>query len=788
MAVQKKDVETKEFDFVVVGGGLAGVCAAIAAARHGAKTAIVQDRAVFGGNSSSEIRVAPLGAASFNAWARETGILEELLLEERSRSHDDVYDGMAGSHYDVVLYEAVKWERNLTMFLNTSVRAVDAKPVDKDKPNGPRRITAVYGSQLASEKEFVFKAKQFADCTGDATVGFLAGADFRYGREARSEFNEPMAPVKADKQTMGSTLTMRARNIGHPVEFKAPEWAMKYKSLEDIGPHREPGRFNRVDYGGYWWVEIGSPYDQIADNQVIKEELLKHVLGVWDYVKNYSPEKEQAANYALEWIGMVPGKRESRRLIGDVIVTEQDCHKDRRWPDRVCYSGWFIDLHTMGGILNKKEPGEPAWSDKNYRYWARIVPFSLPLRALYSRNVVNLWMAGRNISVTHVALGSTRVMMTHSLQGQAVGTAAAYALENRLTPRQVANPEDIHIKLIQQELLKDDVNVFDMPNEDPEDIARDARVVATSEAVLDFGEPVSESWRQLDVPRGEVFPVTTDRIDSVSFYVRNDNPDAVTLTAELREIERIWDVAKGEQAGRTRVKVEGCYQGWVMVLFNAKTNPNKPHRALLLEAEGVSVATASLYPVGTVAQFLHRSPGGCEPQNTGINTLLPHETDIPKYEHWSQERSTPLAIRILPVQKPYGAANVNNGRAWPLSMPNLWMSDPKPGMPQSVELDFKKEKSFNTVIVCFDTVLCLPYHGMGAFFKAPTCARDWNLYAQVNGEWVKVYEERGNHHRRRKAVFRSVKATGLRVEVLATNAEPGKEQGVGVFEIRVYEE
>lgn len=367
MAISIRPATSDTFVVVVVGGGTAGLAAAIAAARRGARTAILQDRPVFSGNSSSEIRVAPLGSASFNRWSRETGILEEWLTDERARNHDDIYDGMANSHYDIVLLESAKAEPNLTLFMNTTVRGVETRPAA-----GGRLITALRACRLASEKEFLIKARQFADCTGDATVGFLAGADFHYSREARNAFGEPMAPVKADRQTMGSTLTMRARDIGKPVAFVAPPWAKRYTTQAEIGIHREPGRFNRVDYGGYWWIEIGSPYDQIGDSQAIRDELLAHVLGVWGYVKNYGPDRATAADYAIEWVGMVPGKRESRRLMGDVVVTEHDCHTDRIWPDRICHSGWFIDLHTMGGILNKKEPGEPAWSDLNRLDWFNV--------------------------------------------------------------------------------------------------------------------------------------------------------------------------------------------------------------------------------------------------------------------------------------------------------------------------------------------------------------------------------------------------------------------------------
>ncbi|MBN1809317.1 MAG: FAD-dependent oxidoreductase [Planctomycetes bacterium] len=794
MSSTSQNPEIHDFDFVVVGGGLAGLCAAVAAARRGAKTAVIQDRPVFGGNSSSEIRVAPLGSASFNAWTRETGILEEFLLEERSRCHDGVYDGMASSHYDIVLLEKAKAEPNLSIFMNTSVRSVEIEPLGGPAPahscpalplvdGSPRRITAVRGCQLMSEKELLFRATQFADCTGDATVGFLAGADFRYGREARSAYAEPMAPLSSDSQTMGSTLTMRARDVGRPVDFSPPPWAYDYRSYDELR-NRRPARFNRRDYAGWWWIEIGSPFHQIDDNQDIRDELLRHVLGVWSFIKNHSDEKTAARNYALEWVGMVPGKRESRRLLGDVVVNENHCHSDPSWPDRVCYSGWFIDLHTMGGILKKDEPGEPAWVDANYRYWARIAPVSLPLRAFYSRNVENLWMAGRCISVSHVALGTTRVMMTHSLQGQAVGTAAAYAVSHSLTPRQTADPDSPHIRAVQQQLLLDDCNCWGLKNQDPSDLALSASASASSEALLDFGDPDLDSFRPLDVPRAQAFPVTSSRIDSVEFYVRNASASAVSLPAELHETDLIWDRSPGRTLAQTRISVPASFQGWVAARFDVDVTPGRVLRAALMAAPEISLATASLYPPGTAAVMLHRSPGGCEPGNEIFDTLRPDQTDIPPYEHWSQERSSPLAVRISPVQAPYPASAVNNGFAWPYGMPNLWLSDPAAAFPQYVELDFGSPRRFSRVFVSFDTDLKLTYHQMPAFFRARGCARNWKLHVRTASGWKEVFSEQGNFHRRRRASFDPLSASALRLEILSVNGH-GAHVSAGVYEIRV---
>lgn len=769
----------QRLELVVVGGGVAGLCAAIAAARCGARTAIIQDRPVFGGNSSSEIRVIPLGAAHNQAWCRETGIFEELILEDRATNHSHLSDyGLTNTRYDLVLYEAVLGQPNLTMFLNTSVRAVQTEPGGA----GARRIISLSAVQLGTEKELVFVARQYADCTGDATVGYLAGAEFRYGREARAEFKEPLAPLESDRITMGSSLLMQARNIGRPAPYRPPSWIKIYKTAEDLGPGRPVSRVQGSEFGGYWWIELCDPFDQVADTQEMKDELLRHVLGVWNYIKNWGPERDQATNYALEWVGMVPGKRESRRLVGDVTVTEHDCHHDRLWPDRVCYAGWTVDIHTPKGILDPTG-SERGNIDRNYLNWIRVPPFTLPLRAFYSCNIENLWMVGRNISVTHVALGATRLQRSHGLAGQAVGTAAAYAIAHEIMPRQAAGPE--HIARIQQQLLRDDVHVFGIVNTDPADIARTAKATATSEAVLSFGEPL-ERFEQLDRPLAQVFPMTHDHVDNVEFYLKNDGM-ATEVTAELEEMGRIWDCEPGKRVAVMPLQIASRFRGWVTAAFQVRVAPGKPYRVILRGAPGVGWAQTSAIPTGTTAQFLHVAPGGCEPQHCGLPGFSREEMDIPPYRHWMQEKTLARAIRVTPAPAPFGPANVNNGVAWPVDMPNLWISDPAMGLPQWVELDFGESKTVAVVLVSFDTDMNVSASQAPAFWRSPTCARHWRLYMRIDGTWHRVFEEQDNYHRRRTVKFAPIQATGLKLEVVATQGTGHQwESTARVYEIRAY--
>ena len=410
-------------DFCVVGGGMAGLCAAIAAARHGAKVALVQDRPVLGGNASSEIRMWICGAHGENN--HETGIIEEILLENQYRNTWPSY-----SIWDSVLYEKARFQENLTLVLNCAVSGVGM--------DGPR-IASVKGWQTTTETWHTIEASLFADCTGDGTVGAMAGAEFRQGREARSEFGESIAPEQADRRTMGMSCLIQARETDRAQPFIPPSWAYRYESDRDL-----PDREHTVSgMQNFWWLEVGGMQDSIHDTEELRDELLKIAFGIWDHVKNRG--EHGAANWALDWVGFLPGKRESRRLVGDHVLTQNDVSDaGRHFADIVGFGGWTMDDHFPEGFYHRKAGTifHPAPS-----------PYGIPYRCLYSRNVENLFFAGRDISTTHTALSSTRVMATCATLGQAVGTAASLAVRHGLSPRGVYERK---LGELQQTLMADD--------------------------------------------------------------------------------------------------------------------------------------------------------------------------------------------------------------------------------------------------------------------------------------------------------------------------------------------
>jgi len=438
----RKDVH--KADFCVVGGGLAGMCAAVAAARHGARVALMHDRPVLGGNASSEVRMWVCGARGANN--AETGLIEEILLDNLYRNPTQNF-----SIWDSILYEKVRFEPNITLLLNCSC-------LDAAMKGG--RVQSVTGWQTTTQTWHTVEAALFADCSGDSVLAPLTGADFRIGREARKEFGEDIEPEEADRRTMGMSCLIQARETDRPQPFIPPAWANRYLT-EDALPHRN----HDVPESNFWWIELGGDQDSIHDTETIRDELLKVAFGVWDHIKNHGDHG--ADNWALDWVGFLPGKRESRRYLGDHILTQNDVRAEGRFDDIVAYGGWPMDDHHPGGM---------KWSGVPTIFHPAPSPFGVPYRCLYSRNVSNLFFAGRNISVTHAALSSTRVMATCAALGQAVGAAAALPVRHGLTPRQVAQTR---VAELQQTLMDDDC-YLPWRQRDVSDLTRRARLTASS--------------------------------------------------------------------------------------------------------------------------------------------------------------------------------------------------------------------------------------------------------------------------------------------------------------------
>lgn len=511
-------------DLLVAGGGLAGVLAAVSAARHGAKVVLVQDRSRLGGNSSSEIKMHVVGANNHKGrpgW-REGGLLEEFRLDDAANNPQRCWE-----LWDLLLYDKVVSEPNITLLLETTLYSAEVKD---------GMVQRVQARCDRTEHLYRINAKLFADCTGDSRLGLEAGAEFRVGHESREQHGEPLAPLTADNKTQGCSILFTSRDYGRPMPFTPPKWARKIteKNLKSRG-------ITSWEYG-YWWIEWGGHLNTVRDNERIRFELLGIVMGVWDYIKN-SGKYPNAANWAMDWVGMLPGKREARRLVGDHMLTQMDLMGlNGEFDDAVCIGGWNLDEHPPTGFEDPELP--PFVSVK--------LPgvYNIPLRSLYSKNIRNLMMAGRNISATHTAFSSTRVMGTCAVEGQAMGTAAALCLKHNLLPRGLYE-DKAKLKLLQQTLLRDDQTIKGVKNEDPLDLARQAALSASGEDTNCQAGNVINGWTRT-IPGA-------------------DNQWAAPLGPEGAWLELAWD--KPQKIGQVQLTFDS---GFIRELtLSSSDNANK---------------------------------------------------------------------------------------------------------------------------------------------------------------------------------------------------------------------
>lgn len=461
-----KDVELSA-DIVVAGGGLSGVCAAVSAARHGATVILVQDRPVLGGNASSEVRMGIVGAkGDQNA---EAGLLEEMQM--RNFRFNPL---LRYTLWDDAIYSTVVMEPNIKLLLNTSVEDV---VMDGD------RIAAVKAWNINAYTRYLIKGTIFADCTGDGILR-LSGAKYRHGRELPSEFDETFLDEGGDAKTMGNSILLQLRKTDEDHPFTAPEWAYHFTDDDfnyDKPKSTIPGvKFNyKKPYpkdNNFWWIEFGGNLNTIFDANDIQYELKRIAYGVWEYMKN-NPDG-RCKNYDLDWIGSLPGKRESTRYIGPHILTQNDVMSGGHFPDVIAYGGWTLDNHHPDAFHRK---GIFSVEHKTPER------FGIPFDCLYSVNVPNLMFAGRDISATHMGLSSTRVMSTCALLGQAAGTGAALAIKYGTTPAGVRKD---HIAEL-QDMLEDDDSMLPYRWRKPSELTMSA---TTADSNLPLRNGIDRKW------------------------------------------------------------------------------------------------------------------------------------------------------------------------------------------------------------------------------------------------------------------------------------------------------
>lgn len=738
-------------DLVVVGGGLSGVCCAITAARQGVCVLLVQDRPVLGGNASSEVRLWVLGATSHmgnnNRWAREGGVIDELLVENMYRNPE----GNAVI-FDSLLLEYTAREPNIRLLLNT---AVDGTELAEDGS-----ITAANAYCSQNQTRYHLTSPLFCDASGDGILGFLSGAAFRIGAEARSEFNEALAPEQAAHDLLGHSLYFYSRDTGRPVTYVPPAFA-----LDDITKIPRFRELRVTDSGcRLWWLEYGGALDTVYQTEEIKWELWRVAYGVWNYIKN-SGNFPDAANLTLEWMGMIPGKRESRRFEGDYMLTQQDVVEQTKFPDAVSFGGWAIDLHPSDGVFSAK-PGCTQWHSKGV--------FQIPYRTMYSRNVSNLFITGRILSATHIAFGSTRVMATCAHNGQAIGMAAALCLADGLVPRDLAEPA--RMQILQRRLLRSGQHLAGVLAEDPADKAHTAKITASSRLVLET-LPASGETVLLDRPMALLLPLKQGQPPTFTFQI--SAKDATTLRAELWIASREGNTTPDVLLASNDIPVATLATS-VDVSFNTVVprdtyafvilQPN-PYLTVALNHEYLTgISTLAQKMNAAVAKSLVQTP----PENSGIDT----------FAFWLPDRrpiARNLAVTIAPPLAAFEPANVVNGFARPWEATNAWLPSREDKAP-TITLAWDKPQTITQIEITFDTDYDHPMESvlMGHPERVmPGCVTDFEI---VTAEGDRLTQVQGNHQTRYCLKLNvPVETLGITIGILARGpALPG------VFQIACY--
>lgn len=658
-------------NLVVVGGGLSGTSCAVTAARAGINVVLIQDRPVLGGNASSEVRLWVLGATSHmgnnNRWAREGGFIDELLLENWYRNPE-------GNPliFDTIVLEKIIQEANITLLLNTAVFSVEKSDAET--------IGSVTAFCSQNSTQYSVTAPIFCDASGDGILGFLSGAAFRMGAEKREEFDEGFAPSEEYGELLGHSLYFYTKDVGKPVRFVPPAYALQ--DITEIPRYRS---FNAKDQGcRLWWIEWGGRLDTVHDTEKIKWELWKVVYGVWNYIKN-SGAFPEAETMTLEWVGTIPGKRESRRFEGDYMLSQKDIIEQREHNDAVAFGGWSIDLHPADGVFSEK-PGCNQWHSKGV--------YQIPYRCLYSRNLNNLFFAGRLISSSHVAFGSTRVMGTGAHTGQAVGMAAALCVQNGWAIRDFAAPEKM--KRLQQALLRSGHHIPNTRLDDGEDLVREAAVNASSFFRLNE-LPAGPEWFSLKHSAAQMIPVQRGGLPFFSVPVRaredtlltleyrisskrfNHTPDIILKSVEV-------PLTKGKQTIELEEELSVDEERYLYLCF--------------LKNEAVELCYSNMRITGVLSLFNKTNPAV---SNWGKQEP-PEGIGVEEFEFWCPVRRPQgknIAMRIKNGFA-FTADNIRNGIGRPTALPNAWVADIGEAKP-TITLEWTEPKKIKELVLNFDT-------------------------------------------------------------------------------------
>jgi hypothetical protein len=737
-------------DLVIAGGGLAGTCAAVTAAREGLQVVLVQDRPVLGGNASSEVRLWILGASSHmgnnNRWAREGGVIDEILVE-------NLYRNKEGNPLilDTIILEKVKDEANITLLLNTVVYEVSKK--------NSKEIDSIKAFCSQNSTGYTISAPLFCDASGDGIVGFLAGASFRMGAETREEFGEKFAPDQSFGELLGHSLYFYSKKTDHPVRYIAPSYALK--DIKQLSRHQI---ISKEDQGcRFWWVEYGGRRDTIYETEDIKWELWKVVYGIWNHIKN-SGEYEDVENLTLEWAGTIPGKRESRRFEGLYRLKQQDIVEQTSFYDAVAFGGWALDLHPADGVYSDL----PSC----IQYHSKGV-YDIPLRCYVSKDIDNLFFAGRIISASHVAFGSSRVMATCAFGGQAVAMAAKLCIEKGLMPKMLLDQENI--KELQYRLNYNGQGITGVPLDQEKNLLNNAKLYASSEYKLER-LTADGPWLKLDIGAAQLLPLEKNTPYTFSFQAIAH--EDTTLQIDLRISSRIGNYTPDKILESKTLTLNKGEQT-VEVAFETVLAEDQYAFITFLKNEHVSILCSKQRVTGILSVF--------NGQNKAVNNYgaqtPPGDSGIDSFEFWIPKRRPEgynLAFSISPALNLFAIDNLRNGYVRPCKKTNAWAANPDDANPQ-IHIEWDNKQVINEIKLFFDTDYdhalesVLMQHPENVI---PFCIPVFRIYAEDH----LIFHESENHQTIRRIKF-SKPIISSKITVELENNSSGSP--ASIFEIQI---
>ena len=738
--MRRKEIEITA-DLVICGAGLPGICTALKSARMGMKTALISNRPYFGGNASAELMIMIVGASGmqeFNYNARETGVIEELFLEYLYKNPEKnryIWDG--------ILLDKLHAEENLMLFPNTCI--------DEVEMGENRCIRSVSGLQSTTEKRFVFRAPLFVDDTGDGTVGYLAGAEYRYGREAAAEFGEKFAPETADNGVLPSTMVFFAHDVGHPVPYTPPKFAKDYTKT-DVLEHRviPPNMFHQF----LWFYELDGNLNQMDQYEDILEHHRELVYGVWDYIKNSG--KFPAENYAFSYISPIAGKRESRRLMGDYMLTEGDVLQQTDFRDTVGHGGWSIDLHALDGFYSKELINRHIYLKGIYQ---------IPYRCGYSKDVDNLFLEGRSMSVSHVALGSVRTMATLSTIGQANAVAAFLCKKYGISPRQVGQE---HLEELQRMLLESDQYIVGKPYWDPDNLAAAAVVVASSVKPLENLQ--QEQLRPLTPALALSLPLK-GKVSDICLYARAKRD--TTLHCGIFRADKPENYNPAEKVCSVIIPVkETAETAEIRIPLDLDLAPG--HYFVELEENGdLTMAMSDFSFTGAITSWR---------KNNVDPTHVDWESGEMKQHEWVVTQGC-LCFRVDCAEETFGPENLCNGFTRPYVGSNIWHSAGK--QDQQITLRWEKPQSISRIKLFFDSNLnrfCRSAETdyTDLFYRM---VKDYTVfYKAEDGSRQMLCQIRDNFQRENELHFDRIFTDEITISLEDTHGQPF----FSVYEVRCY--